>query len=66
MTSFCTHKNKLIDELAVLSEQHFKLTSMLLVDDGSLGKVMQECTKVHVRWVEAERSLNEHVRVHHC
>jgi hypothetical protein len=66
MPSFCTHKNKLIDELAALSEQHFKLTSTLLVDDASLGKVMQECTKVRVRWVEAERSLNEHVRVHHC
>jgi hypothetical protein len=62
---FCAHKHKLIEELAVLSEQHFKLTSTLL-DGGSLGKVVEECTRVRARWVKAERFLNQHVRVHHC
>jgi hypothetical protein len=79
---FCAQKHMLIDELAALSEQHFKLTSTLLQlcsqarmppqlgnvppEDGSLAKVMQECTRVRVRWVEAERLLNKHVQVHHC
>jgi hypothetical protein len=61
----CAHKLELIDQLADLSDQHFKLTSTLL-DDGSLGSVIQECSKVRAQWVEAERLLSEHVQAHHC
>jgi hypothetical protein len=61
----CAHKFNLINELAALSEHHFRLTSKLVSGDG-FAKLFQECKAIRARWEVATRALNAHKREHRC
>jgi len=63
----CAEKQRLLSRLFVLSEEHFKLTSCLVNEQGVDRKETKEkTTEVHTLWTVLKAELISHRAKHRC